>query len=307
MRDVGGTLATTLILRLQCVKALLVFMSLCLASGWALAVTVQDDRQQKIEIVKAPQRIVSLLPSLTETVCALGACQRLVGVDRYSNWPVSNAHLPRVGGGIDPNIESIVALKPDLVLAAGSTRGADRLQALGLTVLRLEPRTHADAQRVLRTVGDALWVSPSESERVWREIESGVQAAVQSLRPQARQQRVYFEVSAAPYGASEASFIGETLTRMGVGNILPAAMGPFPQVNPEFVVRAQPDVIMVGDSSRATMAQRPGWSAMRAMQAQRICVFKQAESDMLVRAGPRMAEGARLMADCLNKAAGAGR
>jgi iron complex transport system substrate-binding protein len=272
-----------------------------------LAVTVQDDRQQKIEIVKAPQRIVSLLPSLTETVCALGACQRLVGVDRYSNWPVSNAHLPRVGGGIDPNIESIVALKPDLVLAAGSTRGADRLQALGLTVLRLEPRTHADAQRVLRTVGDALWVSPSESERVWREIESGVQAAVQSLSPQARQQRVYFEVSAAPYGASEASFIGETLTRMGVGNILPAAMGPFPQVNPEFVVRAQPDVIMVGDSSRATMAQRPGWSAMRAMQAQRICVFKQAESDMLVRAGPRMAEGARLMADCLNKAAGAGR
>ncbi len=307
MRDVGGTLATTLILRLQCVKALLVFMSLCLASGWALAVTVQDDRQQKIEIVKAPQRIVSLLPSLTETVCALGACQRLVGVDRYSNWPVSNAHLPRVGGGIDPNIESIVALKPDLVLAAGSTRGADRLQALGLTVLRLEPRTHADAQRVLRTVGDALWVSPSESERVWREIESGVQAAVQSLSPQARQQRVYFEVSAAPYGASEASFIGETLMRMGVGNILPAAMGPFPQVNPEFVVRAQPDVIMVGDSSRATMAQRPGWSAMRAMQAQRICVFKQAESDMLVRAGPRMAEGARLMADCLNKAAGAGR
>ena len=307
MRDVGGTLATTLILRLQCVKALLVFMSLCLASGWALAVTVQDDRQQKIEIVKAPQRIVSLLPSLTETVCALGACQRLVGVDRYSNWPVSNAHLPRVGGGIDPNIESIVALKPDLVLAAGSTRGADRLQALGLTVLRLEPRTHADAQRVLRTVGDALWAAPSESERVWREIESGVQAAVQSLSPQARQQRVYFEVSAAPYGASEASFIGETLTRMGVGNILPAAMGPFPQVNPEFVVRAQPDVIMVGDSSRATMAQRPGWSAMRAMQAQRICVFKQAESDMLVRAGPRMAEGARLMADCLNKAAGAGR
>jgi iron complex transport system substrate-binding protein len=288
-------------------RTLLVFLALLLASVWAVALTVQDDRQQKIEISKPPLRIVSLLPSLTETVCALGACQRLVGVDRYSNWPASIAQVPRVGGGIDPNIESIVALKPDLVLAAGSTRGADRLQALGLTVLRLEPRTHADAQRVLRTVGDALGVPPAQSERVWREIESGVQAAVQSLSPQARQQRVYFEVSAAPYGASEASFIGETLARMGVGNILPASMGPFPQVNPEFVVRAQPDVIMVGDSSRASMAQRPGWPALRAMQAQRICVFKPAESDMLVRAGPRMAEGARLMADCLNKAAGAGR
>ena len=270
----------------------------------AQAITVQDDRQQKVEVPRAPQRIVSLLPSLTETVCALGACQRLVGVDRYSNWPVSINALPRVGGGIDPNIESIVALKPDLVLAAGSTRGADRLQALGLTVLRLEPRTHADAQRVLKTVGQALHVPMADSDRVWQGIQAGVQAAVQSLSPQARQQRVYFEVSPAPYGASEASFIGETLTRMGVANILPAAMGPFPQVNPEFVVRAQPDVIMAGDSSRASMAQRPGWSALRAMQTRRMCVFKQVESDMLVRAGPRMAEGARLMAECLNRAAG---
>ena len=273
----------------------------------AQAVTVLDDQQQKIQITKPPQRIVSLLPSLSETVCALGACQRLVGVDRYSNWPASIAQVPRVGGGIDPNIESIVALKPDLVLAAGSTRGADRLQALGLTVLRLEPRNHADAQRVLRTVGDALGLPAAESERVWREIQNGVQAAVQSLSPHAKAQRVYFEVSSAPYGASESSFIGETLTRMGVTNILPAAMGPFPQVNPEFVVRAQPDVIMVGDSSRISMAQRPGWASLKAMQGQRICVFKQAESDMLVRAGPRMAEGARLMAECLNRVAGEGR
>jgi iron complex transport system substrate-binding protein len=285
-------------------KALATFMALWLVSGWAFAMVVQDDRLQKIEIPQAPQRIVSLLPSLTETVCALGACQRLVGVDRYSNWPESIKTLPRVGGGIDPNIESIVALKPDLVLAAGSTRGADRLQALGLTVLRLEPRTHADAQRVLKTVAQALHIPVVDSDRVWQGIQLGVQAAVQSLSPQARQQRVYFEVSPAPYGASEASFIGETLTRMGVVNILPASMGPFPQVNPEWVVRAQPDVIMAGDSSRASMAQRPGWSALRAMQTGRLCVFTQAESDMLVRAGPRMAEGARLMADCLNRAAG---
>ena len=84
---------------------------------------------------------------------------------------------------------------------------------------------------------------------------------------------------------------------------MPASLGPFPQVNPEFVVRAQPDVIMAGDSSRSSMVQRPGWAALRAIQAQRICVFKPGEADMLVRAGPRMAEGARLMADCLNRAA----
>ena len=97
--------------------------------------------------------------------------------------------------------------------------------------------------------------------------------------------------------------MGETLKRMGVGNILPASMGPFPQVNPEWVVQARPDVIMASGGSRASMAQRPGWGRLRAMQGQRLCVFKPDESDMLVRAGPRMAEGARLMADCLNRAA----
>jgi iron complex transport system substrate-binding protein len=281
-------------------------MICCFLSGLlqpAHAVTVLDDRQQKVQIAQAPQRIVSLLPSLTETVCALNQCHKLVGLDRYSNWPESVKSVPRVGGGLDPNLESIVALKPDLVLAAGSTRGADRLQALGLNVLRLEPRNHADALRVWLTVAQALHVPVADSDRVWQGIQAGVQAAVQSLSPAARQQRVYFEVSPAPYGASESSFMGETLSRMGVANILPASMGPFPQVNPEWVVQARPDVIMVGDSSRTSMLQRPGWSRLRAMQGQRLCVFKPDESDMLVRAGPRMAEGSKLMANCLNRAA----
>lgn len=269
------------------------------------AVTVFDDAQRKVEMVRPPQRIVSLLPSLTETVCALGQCQRLVGVDRHSNWPESIRSLPRMGGGIDPNIESIVAQKPDLVLLAGSTRGVERLQALGIPVLRLEPRTHADVQRVLRMVADALGVSARDADRVWNEIDAGVQAAVASLKPHARNQRVYVEVSPTPHGASEASFIGETLLRMGMRNILPASLGPFPQVNPEFVVRAQPDVLMAGDSSRESMVQRPGWSQMPAFREGRICVFPPGQADIVVRAGPRMAEGARLMAQCLNRVAGA--
>jgi len=283
------------------IRALGLAIALWALAGPVLAVTVLDDRQQKVEILNAPQRIVSLLPSLTETVCALGACQRLVGLDRYSNWPDSVRHLPRVGGGLDPNIESIVALKPDLVLLAGSTRGADRLEALGLTVLRLEPRTHADAERALHAVAKALQVSEVHSQRVWQGIQDGLVAAAQSLSPAARQLRVYVEVSPAPYGASESSFLGETLSRMGVANILPASMGPFPLVNPEWVVRAQPDVIMAGESSPASMASRPGWS--RLMAKTQLCVLQPEASDVLVRAGPRMAEGARWMADCLNRSA----
>ena len=269
----------------------------------AMAVTVTDDRGQSLQLAQAPQRIVSLLPSLTETVCALGACQRLVGVDRYSNWPDSVKRLPSVGGGLDPSLERIVSLKPDLVLAAGSTRGAERLEALGLKVLRLEPRNHADAQRVFAAVGQALHLPPTQTDRAWQRIQADLNSTIQNLHPMARSWRLYVEVSPTPYGASESSFIGETLQRMGVGNILPAALGPFPQINPEFVVQAQPDVILAGDSSRAQLLQRPGWSRLKAITQQRLCVFKPDESDVLVRAGPRMAEGARLMADCLNRAA----
>ena len=268
-------------------------------STLAQAVVLRDDRQVDVTITKTPQRIVSLLPSLTETVCALGQCQKLVGVDRYSNWPESIAKLPRMGGGIDPNIESVVAAKPDLVLMATSARGAERFAALGLTVLALEPRSHADVQRVMRIVAQALDVPVAESDRVWRHIDAAVNAAAQSIPVQAKGQRVYFEVSAAPYGASESSFIGETLQRLGARNILPASLGPFPKINPEFVVRAQPDIIMVGDSNLADMTTRPGWQNMHAMRAQRVCHFKSEESDVLVRAGPRMAEAARLMAKCL--------
>jgi len=265
----------------------------------AHAVVLRDDRQIEVNIAKPPQRIVSLLPSLTETVCALGQCQKLVGVDRYSNWPDSIAKLPRMGGGIDPNIESVLAAKPDLVLMATSARGAERLASLGVTVLALEPRSHADVQRVMRLVAQALDVPVAESERVWRHIDAAVNAAAQSVPFQAKGQRVYFEVSRAPYGASESSFIGETLQRLGARNILPASLGPFPKINSEFVVRAQPDLIMVGDSNFADMAARPGWVNMRAMREQRVCHFKSEESDVLVRAGPRMAEAARLMAQCL--------
>jgi iron complex transport system substrate-binding protein len=279
-------------------------LGFCLCSFWAQAVTVQDDRQQTVEIAKPPQRIVSLLPSLTETVCALGQCDKLVGLDRYSNWPESVRQLPRMGGGLDPSIEAVLAQRPDLVLMATSARGAERLQALGLAVLVLEPRTHADVQRVLHTVAQALGVPKTQSDAVWRQIDAGVLAAAQSLPPQAKGQKIYVEVSPAPYGASESSFIGETLTRLGLRNILPAKLGPFPKINPEFVVRAQPDVIIAGESSRASMLHRPGWAQLKAMQLGKVCAFSPEESDMLVRAGPRMAEGARLMVQCLQRTGG---
>jgi iron complex transport system substrate-binding protein len=279
-------------------KELLVFVGLAFLQA-AHAYQVTDDRGVSINFDKPPQRIVSLLPSLAETVCALGQCDRLVGVDRYSNDPDRVKKLPKVGGGLDPNIEAVVALKPDLVLLATSSQAGERLQALGLKVMALEPKTHADVRQVLEKLGQVLGVG--DAQRVWQGIEAGMQTAAQSLPARFKTTRVYFEVNSAPYAAGESSFIGETLSRLGVQNIVPASMGPFPLVNPEFVVRADPDVIMVGDVNFAGMAGRPGWAGMRAIAMQQVCVFTPAQSDMLVRPGPRMADGARLMAQCLLK------
>ena len=263
----------------------------------AQAVQVTDDRGVTVILDQPPQRIVSLLPSLTETVCALGQCQRLVGVDRYSNYPDSVRHLAQVGGGLDPNIEAVAALRPDVVLMAVSTPVGERLQSLGIKVIALEPKNHGDVRRVLEKLGHLLEVP--DAPRVWREVDAGVSAALQSLPRKARRTRVYFEVNSAPYAAGEASFIGETLTRLGVENIVPASSGPFPKLNPEFVVRANPDLIMVGDRNFTGLQGRPGWPSIRAIREGRVCVFTAEQSDVLVRPGPRMAEGARIMANCL--------
>lgn len=284
-----------LLAKLQWCSAAVGLMLLMVGSAHALQVT--DDRGVVVNFDKTPQRIVSLLPSLTETVCELGQCARLVGVDRYSNFPASLRALPQVGGGLDPNIEAIVALKPDVVLMATSSRAGERLRSLGLKVVALEPKTYADVQRVMLKIGQLLEVA--DAQKIWRAIDAGVSAAAQSLPARVRGTRVYFEVNPGPYGAGEISFIGETLTRLGAKNIIPAKLGPFPKLNPEYIVRANPDLIMLGERSIDGLVQRPGWSGMRAMREKRVCVFPTEQANVLVRPGPRMAEGARLMAQCL--------
>ena len=271
-----------------------------IVSAQTKTIQVTDDRGVVVKLAQTPQRIVSLLPSLTESICELGQCQRLVGVDRYSNWPMAVTKLPQVGGGLDPNIEAIVALKPDVVLMATSSRASERLEALGVKVVALEPKSHADVQRVLIKIGQVLDIPEDVgAKRLWRFIDAGVSAAAQSLPAKAKGTRVYFEVNRAPFAAGETSFIGETLTRLGAKNIIPAVLGPFPKINPEFVVRANPDVIMVGLRNSAGMELRPGWAGMRALREKRLCVFSLEDSDVLVRPGPRMAEAARIMAQCL--------
>lgn len=252
-----------------------------------------------------PRRIVSLVPSLTEAVCALQACERLVGTDRHSNWPAAVQSLPKLGGMEDTQVERIVALKPDLVLVAPSVRAVERLQSLGLPVLALEPQDWAGTQRAILTLAAALGDAPRGPALV-AAIEARVAAAAARVPQAQRGQTVYFEVASTPYAAGRASFIGELLARVHLVNIVPASMGPFPQLNPEFVIRQQPAWLMASAGAVAEMPGRPGWPTLRALQQRQVCAFDAKTLDALLRPGPRLGEAAEAVAGCL-ATQGAGR
>lgn len=285
---------------MRCVErcfVLLGLLGLTLAAS-AQPISVRDGRGTVLSLPAPPARIVSMLPSLTETVCALGACARLVGVDRFSNWPAEVSKLPQLGGLDDAQVERLVSLKPDVVLLPKSSRIIDRLEALGQRVLVFESQSHADVQRSLAAVA-VLLGEPARGPAAWARVDAQIAAAAARVPAALRGRKVYFEVASAPYAAGEASFIGETLRLMGLGNAVPASLGPFPKLNPEYVVRVQPDLVLASQRELATMGQRPGWSGLHALQGGQACGFDSVRYEILVRPGPRIGEAAGYIADCL--------
>jgi iron complex transport system substrate-binding protein len=267
------------------------------ASGQTADLTVVDDRGVTVRFAAPPRRVITLMPALTESVCALGACDRLVGTDRYSNHPSSVRSLPKLGGLDDANVERIVSLRPDVVLLTQSMRITERLEVLGLKVVVLETHSYDDVQRVLGRISELL--QTGDAAALWHRIDAEVVAAARSVPASTRGTSVYYEVDSTPYAAGEASFIGQTLERFGLRNIVPPALGIFPRLNPEFVVRADPQLIMVGRDSAKAMRSRPGWEGIAAVRHHGVCLLSPEDGDVLTRPGPRMAEGAQVVARCL--------
>ncbi|WP_341892577.1 ABC transporter substrate-binding protein, partial [Variovorax sp. YR752] len=168
-----------------------------------------------------------------------------------------------------------------------------------IKVLALDAKTHADMRRVMETVARATG-KPGAGEAFWRTLDARLNAARARVPLNWQGRRVYFEVHGGVAAASESSFIGETLARLGLANAVPGSLGPFPKMNPEFVVRANPDVLMVSALGEiSAMATRPGWSAMSAIQRGRVCSFASARFDLMMRPGPRLDEAADAIVNCL--------
>ena len=267
-------------------------------------IVVRDDSGREVRFAHPAQRVVTLLPSLTETVCALGACARLVATDRYSDFPAAVRSLPKAGGLDDAQVEEIVRLKPDVVLLSLSQRIAGRLQELGVQSVSLETQTFAHIAHSVALVGQVLGL-PERAAALNEEIDRNVHAVSERARARGHGPgpSVYVEVDRAPYAAGAGSFIGEMLARLGARNIVTPDLGPFPRLNPEYVVRHDPDVIIVTEEELPNFAERPGWDQIRAVKEQRVCSFPAEVRYMIERPGPRVADGMQALAACLERVA----
>ncbi len=245
------------------------------------------------------QRVISLLPSATESLCALGACSRLVATDDFSNFPASVRSLPKLGGLDDVPIERILALKPDLVVAAPNARVVGRLRSLGVKVLPLPSDTHAELEQSLMLLAQATGVG--DGAALWRSLSAGLAAAAAKVPAGWRGQKVVFEVDEGPWVAGASSYIGQTLSALGLGNVAGPELGAFPKLNPEYVLRSEPGLIMIRQSALAELQRRPAWRHLRVLKAGRVCAFDEAQNDLLVRPGPRLAEGAEAIVACLQR------
>ena len=244
-------------------------------------------------------RIVTLTPSLTEAVCALGQCEQLVATDRHSAWPAQVQRLPKVGGLADAHIERIVALRPTLVLLGPRSRAAARLQELGVPVLMLEARNHAAVRRMLFTLGEVLGTPPVQVAALVAQMDADMAAAAARLPAALRGRTVYVEISPAPHGASNQSFIGETVARLGLVNVVHSDSVPFIKINPELLLRRPPDLMIGARATLAHLAERPGWALLPAVRQQQVCQLDDERMGLLLRPGHRMGEAAQMLVDCL--------
>lgn len=263
------------------------------AASPAFPATVTDFQGKAVTIPAKPVRIVSIGASNTEYLFALGAGDRVVAVDDFSDEPAAAKAKEKVGG-VRPNVEKIVALRADLVVSLRISDGSlERIAAQNIPVLVVDPKGLADATRTAELLGTAIG---ADGKGLARRIQEGIDA-VRAKAASVTKKRVFHEVDASDptklYTAGPGSFIHDLIELAGGINIAAGAASPFPQLSSEEVIRQDPEVIVLGDAAYGTTAEqvqaRPGWSAITAVRTKRIVP---ADANLLHRPGPRLPEAA---------------
>lgn len=284
--------------RLRSSLLILLAASLGWVQATAYPLTVTDDLGREVTLSARPQRIVSMLPSHTESVCARDACEALVGVDRHSDHPAAALGLPSLGDAWAPDLEALVALEPDLVLTDEYSGLHVPLAELGITVYAGSPQTVEETYAFLETLGAMLGREARAAllaGTLRGEIE-GVAAVLRGVPGPT----VFIELDPTPYSAGPGSYLGQLVSAAGGVNVVQAGMGDFPQVDPEYVVLQDPEVILLTDApfgvTAADVAARPGWGSLRAVLDGRVVELDKETVDALSRPGPRLGMVVRRLA-----------
>ncbi len=278
------------------------------ASSNVAGLTLTDGLGREVKLGSAAQRVVSLAPSNTEILFALGAGDKVVGRDEFSDYPVEAKAIASVGGSMgEYSLEAIVALKPDLVLASelNSPELVSSLEKLGLTVYYLpNPKSFEELYTNLETVAT---LTGRDATKLTNSLKARVTAVDEKIAILSYAPVVFYEIDATdpskPYTAGVDTFINLIIQRAGGINFtgLAGITDPYPQVSLEQLVVTPPDFIILGDSMWGTspevVAGRPGWGTLTAVVDGHVYPF---DDNLVSRPGPRLVDGLEALAKLLH-------
>jgi iron complex transport system substrate-binding protein len=258
----------------------------------------------KVTVSKRPTRIVSLSPTATETMFAIGAGSQVVAVDDQSDYP---RNAPRTSlSGYTPNVEAIARYRPDLVVVSYDSKGLfNALAQLKITVIQQDAaRSLKGAYQQMRQLG-RITGHEAEATRLIGSIRARIGRIVKSAKSSARRLSVYHELTPDLYSATSKTFVGQVYTALGLRNIADAVPDSFgtgyPQLASEYVVSASPDLIVLADTvccgqRSSTVAARPGWDRISAVRTGSIVRI---HDSIASRWGPRLVDFFRAMSAAL--------
>ncbi|GAB3274304.1 ABC transporter substrate-binding protein [Parasphingorhabdus pacifica] len=269
----------------------------------AFPVKVQLPTQDSVTIPQQPKRIVSLSPTATETLYAVGAGDQVVAVDGRSNYP---EHAPRTDlSGLNTDAAGVSSHEPDLVIAQdNATELAHGLRALDIPVLLTPAAKTLDATyEQIETIGRATGHT-EQAENVARGMRAEIDEIVRKTPKPSRPLSYYHEISPDQYSASSRSFVGSIYGLFGLTNIADSAEGKFPQVSQEHIIEANPDLIFLADTkccavSPRSVTDRPGWDTLTAVRENQIVTL---DDDIAGRWGPRVVDMVRSISDAVTDA-----
>jgi iron complex transport system substrate-binding protein len=262
--------------------------------------TVKDDTGTSMTFDKAPERITTLLPSETETIYAIGADNKLFGVDTYSDYPAEAKTKPQIGD-MNLNMEALLATKPDVVFASSSLnqKSVDEIRAQNIKVFASDPKNINQVMAKIETVGLILDLQDN-AKKVTDQMRAEKQKVEDAVK-NAPKKKVYLEFSPG-WTVGDGEFLNDLLLLAGGTNVAAGTKGWF-EIDPEKIIKANPEVILYAkgeagmDSILDAITKRSGWDQMDAIKNKQLFAL---ESNPLVRVGPRLTQGLIEMAKAIH-------